>query len=234
MDYLEILYRSIISIAFIFIITKLLGPKQVSQLTFFDYVVGITLGSLSASLAIDNSLPIGYGLIAISVYAIFSLLSSLLSRKSMSARRWLEGNPHILISKGKILGKELKRSQFTVNDLLRELRTKGYFNLSDVNHALLETNGKLSVQPKSAKRPVYTEDMNLHLQDQGLCANVVIDGNVMQRNLAQMGKDTAWLANELKRQEVRVQDILLATLDTSDQLSVYQKNELDSKKTILH
>lgn len=230
---LEITVRALIAFVFIFIIAEILGSKQISQLTFFDYIVGITLGSVAATMAIDDALPIWYGLIVMGVFVILPVALNILTRKSIWARRIFEGRPIVLISEGKIIFKELKRAQFAVNDLLRELRTQGYFNIADVNHAILETNGMVSVLPKSAKRPVVTEDINLALPNQGLCANVIIDGKIMAANLKAMGRDENWLYAELNKQGVKLENLLLATLDTDYCLSTYERDQSNEKRTIL-
>ncbi len=185
----EIFLRGVLSFIALFLIAELLGTKQISQLTFFDYIVGITVGSVAATMAIDDALPVWYGLIVIGVLGFFTFAIDILCRKSIWARRLFFGRPYSLIDGGKILYRELIRAKFTVNDLLRELRNQGYFNIADVSHAILETNGLLSVLPKSAKRPVTTEDLKLNLPEQGLLANVVIDGQIMDANLRACGKD---------------------------------------------
>lgn len=231
--FVEVLLRSILSFAFILILAEFLGAKQISQLTFSDYILGITLGSMASTLAIDDSLPVWYGITGMAVFALFTFIVNLLNRKTIWGRRLLEGKPHVLIEDGKISYKELKRAQFSVNDLLRELRTQGYFNIADVNHAIQETNGMLSVLPKSAKRQVVTEDLNLTLPEQGLCANLIIDGNIMTANLRAMGRDVNWLLNELEKQQVKPEDVLLATLDTDYKLSAYIKDGTEKKRSIL-
>lgn len=230
---LEILIRAVLSFVALFLIAELLGTKQISQLTFFDYIMGITVGSVAATMAIDDALPIWYGLIVIGVLAVFTFVIDILCRKSIWARRIFYGRPYVLISEGNILYNELKRAKFTVNDLLRELRSQGYFNISDIHYAILETNGLLSAMPKTAKRPVNTEDLKLDLPDQSLCANVVIDGKIMEDNLRACGKDTDWLKAELQRQNIALSDALLCTLDGDYHLSAYEKTDTATHRTIM-
>lgn len=230
---LEILIRAVLSFIALFLIAELLGTKQISQLTFFDYIVGITVGSVAATMAIDDALPIWYGMIVIGVLAVFTFAIDILCRKSIWARRIFYGRSYVLISEGKILYNELKSAKFTVNDLLRELRSQGYFNVGDIQHAILETNGLLSALAKTAKRPVNTEDLKLNLPDQGLCANVVIDGKIMEDNLRACGKDTKWLRAELQKQNIALSDALLCTLDKDANLSAYVKTYSDTHRTVL-
>ncbi len=229
--YVEILLRSILSFVFLLLIAKMLGARQISQLSYFDYILGITLGSMASSLAIDDVLSVWKGLIGMAVFGLFTFLLSILSRKSIRARRFFEGKPRILINEGKIMYNELKKAQFSINDLLRELRTQGYFNIADVNFALQETNGMLSVMPKGKKRPVVAEDLNLAPPEQGLCANVIIDGKIMAANLKAVGKDIRWLADELEKQGILAEDAVLATVDKDYNLSVYKKENLGTGRT---
>jgi len=230
---LEIFLRAVLSFVALFLIAELLGTKQISQLTFFDYIVGITVGSVASTMAIDDALPVWYGLIVIGVLGVFTFAIDILNRKSIWARRIFSGRPYVLVSDGKIHYHELKSAKFNINDLLREMRTQGYFNIADVLYAILETNGHLSVLPKTAMRPVITSDLKLSLPEQGLCANVVIDGQIMEANLHACGKDKGWLLSQLKKQSVDVSEALLCTLDKDFNLSAYLKSDSEQRRTIL-
>lgn len=231
-QYLEVTIRCLIAFAFLFIITEILGSKHISQLTFFDYVVGITIGSIAATMSIDDALPIWYGVIGLAVFGGLSFIISIINRKTVLGRRIFTGNPIFLISEGVILYNEIKRARLNINDLLRELRTQGYFNIADIHHAILETNGSISVLPKSLKKPVFCEDLNLNLPQQGIYANVIIDKKIMKGNLDAMHKDEDWLFMELKKQKEELKNIALATLDLNGNLSVYPINKEKKHRTI--
>ena len=188
LDIGEIAVRSVVSIAVLFILAKLMGSKQISQLNFFDYVVGISIGSIAAEMSADTELPFHFPLIAMGVYAAIAVVISVSTNKSIKVRRFMNGTPSILIDRGRILRENLKRERIDINELLCQCRGQGYFNISDIDFAILETNGKLSILPQSAKRPVTPQDMNLTPPEEGLCANIVIDGQIMEKHLHSVGK----------------------------------------------
>ena len=218
----DILLRSVISIVALFILAKLMGAKQISQLTFFDYVIGISIGSIAADVAADIESSYVDAVCGMVIYAGVAILISFLSRKSMKARRVLTGTPTILIDRGKLLKENLKRARFDVNELLCECRVSGYFNIADLEYAFMEPDGRLSFIPKAAKKPVTAEDLNLSPEQERLVANVIIDGKVMPENLKAMGRNEDWIYRQLKAQNIKdKEEILLATLDTAGDLSVY-------------
>lgn len=230
----EILLRSVSSIVILFILTKLMGYKQISQLTFFDYAVGITIGSIAAQMAFDKDTPFYFMVIAMAVYAGVSILISFITNKSIKARRVLTGTPIMLIENGKIIKKNLNSAHFDLNDLLSECRIGGYFNISDIQYAIMETNGKVSFLVKSDKRPLEPYDINLRPPQEGLCANVIIDGQVMQENLKMIGKNEEWLQKQLKEQKVNdVSQVLLGTCDRDNQLTLFFEKEKGTKHTEL-
>lgn len=232
--YVEIVVRTLITFAVLLVLTKLLGVKQIAQMTLFDYVVGITIGSIAGAMCMDNEIPLAYGLIALGIFILMSILIDIINRKSICGRRLFTGRPNVLIANGQIMYKGLKRSQFSVNDLLRELRVQGYFNIAEIEHAVLETSGMLSILPRTSKRPVTVEDMQLSPPAAGLVANVIIDGKLLHGNITAMDKTADWLLSELKKQGFdKLDKILLATLDDNGALSVYAKNENDEARSIL-
>lgn len=232
--YVEIVVRTLITFAVLLVLTKLLGVKQIAQMTLFDYVVGITIGSIAGAMCMDDEIPLAYGLIALGIFILMSILIDIINRKSICGRRLFTGRPNVLIANGQIMYKGLKRSQFSVNDLLRELRVQGYFNIAEIEHAVLETSGMLSILPRTSKRPVTVEDMQLSPPAAGLVANVIIDGKLLHGNITAMDKTADWLLSELKKQGFdKLDKILLATLDDNGALSVYAKNENDEARSIL-
>lgn len=227
-ELLMVLLRGLISLVCLFLIAKLLGKKQVSQLSLFDYVIGISIGNFAAEITInlDNSLI--YGLSAVIEFGLIAYTISIITMKSIVLRRFFMGTPTVLIENGKILEKGLKKVHFDINDMLEECRSNGYFDLNEIDYALMECNGKLSIMPKSGYKPATVKDLNLKQNVQGLCANVIIDGNVMKDNLNNMEKDVEWLEQQLKIKGYNKDDVLLATLDVNEKLTIYQRN-LDKK-----
>ena len=238
MEYLigigEIIIRSLASLVALFLLTKLMGVRQVSQLTFFDYIVGITIGSIAAELAADTNMSFFDSLTAMVVYSVAAASISLITNKSIKARRYFSGTPVIMIDDGKIIRANLSKQRYDLNDLLSECRTAGYFNISDIRYAVLEENGKLSILPKAINRPVTTGDMNLAPPEQGLCVSVIMDGRAMAQNLKKVGKNEQWLKNKLGEQDIKhISEVLLATYDESDNLSVYLMDEKAKHKGLL-
>ena len=144
------------------------------------------------------------------------------------------GTPTLLIQDGKILQKNLKKVKFDVNDLLEECRENGYFDIAQIQDAIMEADGSLSILPKSEYRPLTPKDMNLSVSKEGLVGNVIIDGKLMKQNLFYMGKKETWLKKELKELGYQTyRDILLATLDEKNHIQVYERNEEVKEKQIL-
>lgn len=231
--YLEVFLRTLLSIAVLLLLTRLDGSKQISQLTFYDYIVGITAGSIAASMCIELDVNIWYAIIGIAMFMLSSLLLSMLTNKSIVMRRVLTGTPIFLMAGGKILYDGLKHAHFDVNDLLRELRVAGYFDINEVNYAILETNGTVSVMPMPDARPAKTSEQGITLPQETLSANVIIDGKIIPGNLSAMNKDATFIRDELKKQKLNMKNVALATLDTDGNLSVYLKETGNGLRTIL-
>lgn len=228
-----VLLRGFISFVCLFLITKLLGKKQVSQLSLFDYVIGISIGNFAAEITINLDSSLIYGLVAVIEFGLIAYIISILTMKSIVLRRFFMGTPTVLIEKGKIMEKGLKKVHFDINDLLEECRTNGYFDLNEIDYALMECNGQLSIMPKSGYKPVTVKDLELKQNIQGLCANVIIDGNVMDVNLKNMNKDIKWLEQQLKIKGYNKDDVLLATLDINEKLTIYERNLDKQVKNVL-
>jgi uncharacterized membrane protein YcaP (DUF421 family) len=227
-DILTIILKSLASVVILFILTRIMGKKQLSQLTFFDYVVGISIGSIAAAFAVDSSVNYAKGITGLIIYALFPIILSLISMKSNKARILLDGKPTILVNNGQIVGENLKKAKLTVNDILEECRLKGAFNLADVEFAVLETNGQVSVELKSANQPLTPKDMNIQTAYKGLCLNVIVDGEILDHHLQMVGKDRMWLKEELKKQNVTdFRQVLLGYLDSNNRLIVQKKDDLN-------
>lgn len=222
----DVVIRALFSLITLFLVTKMLGKKQVSQLSLFDYVIGISIGNFAAEMTTNIEIQFINGIVAVVIFGVVAYLVSLGTMKSIHLRRFFMGTPTILIEKGKLLDKGLKKVKFDINDLLEECRGNGYFDISQIEYAVMEVNGKISILPKEAYKPVTLTDMNLKATQEGLCANVIVDGNIMIDNLERMHKDEKWLMHELKVKGFKeATPILLATLDPSDTLRIYERNQ---------
>ncbi|MDO5557272.1 MAG: DUF421 domain-containing protein [Clostridia bacterium] len=224
MDFLKILYLSSGSVIVLFILTKIMGNKEMAQLTMFDYIVGITIGSIAAEMATSLENSFTEPLIAMIVYAIFTVLISFISTKSIRARKFLTGISLILLDNGKLYKSNFKKAKLDINEFLVECRTKGYFNLSDIQTAILEPNGKLSILPVNLKRPATAEDLNLNPSQEKITTQIVIDGRIIEDNLKALGFDKKWLFKELKKQGFKDEkNIFLALYNKDNNLSIWRK-----------
>lgn len=233
-DFLNICFRTILVLIILFFITKMMGKKQISELNFFDYVVGITIGSIAADISLDIEKNMIAGIAALFIYGFISYIISFVSIKSILARRFFIGVPTVLVEKGKIIESGLKKSKIDVNDLLMEARENGYFNLDEIDYALMEVNGNISFLPKEKEKPVTKRDMKIKCSNEGLTVNAIIDSKYMVNNMKTINKDKEWLDHELKVNGYDNYDnILLATIDNNYKVTIYEKNVKPDKNTVL-
>lgn len=233
-NFLNICFRTILVLIILFFITKMMGKKQISELNFFDYVVGITIGSIAADISLDIEKNMIAGIAALFIYGFISYIISFVSIKSILARRFFIGVPTVLVEKGKIIESGLKKSKIDVNDLLMEARENGYFNLDEIDYALMEVNGNISFLPKEKEKPVTKRDMKIKCSNEGLTVNAIIDSKYMVNNMKAINKDKEWLDHELKVNGYDNYDnILLATIDNNYKVTIYEKNVNPDKNTVL-
>ena len=221
---LDVIIKGFISLLILFFVIRLLGKKQVSQLNIFDYVIGISLGNLAAEMTINSDISIINGFIAMVIYGICSLFVSYITSKSIIARRLISGTPVILMEHGKLSKKQLQKVKLDVNDLMQDAREDGYFDLSEIDYAIMEVSGKVTFLPKEENRPITLKDMNIKTNNKGLSAVLIIDGNIMYNNLRNFGKDTKWLLKKLKEKNYNLSDILLLLCNNSDEIIIYEKS----------
>lgn len=223
MEFLYILILSFVSIAVLFVLTKLSGSRQISEMSFFDYIVGISIGSIAAEMATNIDLEWWKGITAMTFYALTGIVLSYISQKSLKARKFISGQPIILIEKGKILKKNLSKAKIEINDLLTSARSNGYFNLADIEYAIMETTGKISFMPVALKRQLTPKDFNFAPMADGLYINVIIDGRIMEKDLKNADMTKKELKEHLKDRGKKAEDILLATVDNKKQLTIFEK-----------
>lgn len=217
----RVVLTSMFSVIALFLLTKLMGNRQMSQLSMFDYINGITIGSISAEICYsdDYILPT----IAMFIYVLFSILVSYIASKSVKCRRFLNGTPLVLFDKSNFKLENFKKSRLDLNEVLSECRTQGYFNLDDIQTIILEANGKISVLPKSDKRAVTPEDLKIVTTQEVNPINLIVNGEVITDNLKISGKNDTWLYKQLKLQHINSpKDVLLAFCDDNNSLSIYK------------
>lgn len=199
MDLLKVALTSIASLAVLFGLTKLMGNKQISQLSLFDYIIGISIGSIAAEFATELENP-ERTLLALVIYGVSAYLVSLVTNKSTGLRKLISGKPLILLDKGKLYRENFKKAKIDLTDFLTQCRTQGYFDLSQIQTAVFEFNGSISILPAEKYRPLSPSDMNLNPVQQEIQVNVILDGNVNESNLKQTGNNLVWLNNQLRVQ----------------------------------
>ena len=224
-----VLIDSAVAFLYLFVISKLLGKKQIAQLEFIDYTVGISLGSIAAEMATNTEVPFYYFLIAMTIFFLFAVLVAVVGRKTTFLKRLLKGKPATLIYDGKINYKELKKNKIDVNDLLSMRREKGYFDIADVAYAVFEPSGELSVLPVGAQKPLVMEDLDKDkIKPAQLEDIVVVDGVLSWSGLNNAGKDEQWLFKRLGVTDGKdLKDILLCVYDAeNDKLNTYRKSDM--------
>ncbi len=224
MEYLTICYQALFSIIALLVLTKFMGYRQVSQFSMFDYINGITIGSIAAEMAVDLEGNFLKPLVAMIIYTIVVLLLSKISQKSIKLRRLINGKAITIYQNGKIYNENLRKAKMDVDEFLVECRVNGYFDLSQIESAILEPNGKISILPVSEERPATPKDLGITPTQEEVFANIIIDGKVMKENLKHVGRDMNWLNQKLEGQNIKkIEDVFLAICDKQDNFYVYPK-----------
>lgn len=221
MDFWHAFIIAPVSLLVLFILSKLIGNKQMANLNLFDYINGITIGSIAAEMATNGFDEFIDCLIALVIYAAVVILLSYLSQKSVMLRRFLTGKTIVMYDRGKIYKRNFMTAKIDMNEFLSMLRNKGYFCLDDIETAYLEQDGNLSVLPKSSKRPVTPSDMKIRVMRERPEVVVVSDGRVQKKNLKSTGNNIEWLERQLKLQGKSVRDVFTAVCDGSNNLKIY-------------
>lgn len=220
-EVLVVIIRGIIAFFTLLIFTRILGKQEISQLTFFDYINGITIGSIAGSLTTNlnsRALTEWVGL-ATWTGAVFFL--HILTLKSRYLAKYLDGEPTIIIMNGKIMYPAMKKMHYRLSELMAQLRTNNIFDLSEVEFAILETSGKLSVLKKSSYQPVTPHDLNIPTKYKGLSIELISDGQILEQNLKQINLDRYWLEDQLKTKGIKdVSEVYFASIDTQGNLFI--------------
>lgn len=226
--FIVLIRTSILYFAVVFCI-RIMGKGQIGELQPFELVVTIMISALAALPMQDIRIPLIHGIIPIITLLIIQMIISELELKSETARKFFSGKPSILIKKGTINIAELRRQRFNINDLLEELRLQGYFDLSEVYYAVLESNGQLSIIPRSNLKPATKKEVNVQCIQSEFPIALILDGKINNKNLRVAEKDEAWLANQLRKNNISSPNkLFFAMLDTQHKF-VYQYKEGEDK-----
>lgn len=222
----KLLIFSSVAVVYLFIISKFMGKKQIAQLEFIDYVMGISIGSISAEMATDvTDTPWYYYIIGMTIFFLFDLMVSYIGRKGPTLKHFFKGKPEVIIYDGMLQYKTLKKSKLDVNEVIAMCREKGYFDISDVAYAIFETSGNLSIMPKSNQKPIVIEDMEKHLPPASLPYYLVVDGVISYSSLRTLNKDEQWLYKKAKLNKKTIKKVILAMYDDKkDKINLQYKN----------
>jgi len=221
-----VIIRSAISFFVLLILVRLMGKQQVAQLTFFDYIVGITIGSIAGTLSVQVNENTLATLAGMGTWAILAILLAVVGIHNSWLRKVVDGEATVVVKDGKILEENLKKIRIPIEELMSELRTQGVFSVADVENALFEPGGKISIQKKSDKQPLTPSDMKLTAQYDGLPTTLIMDGMIQEEELHSLGLSKAWLHHQLNKQNIReAAEVSLAQLDTKGNLYVDLKGD---------
>lgn len=224
MELLYIFFTSLGSIIALFILTKIMGNREMSQLSMFDYINGITIGSIAAEMATSLENDFLKPLTAMVVYTMVIVLISLVNSKSIKIRRIINGETLILLDNGKLYRENFKRAKLDIGEFLTQCRKSGYFNIANIQTAILESNGKISFLPLSTQRPVTPSDLNIIIPNEKPLVNVIVDGKILPDNLKFTGNNEKWIEKQLHAQGVsKLSDVFLGICDNENNLNIYVK-----------
>lgn len=222
---LIILVRTIILYILVLIVMRFMGKREIGQLQPFELAISIMIADLASIPMSELGIPITNGIIPILGLLLMHLLISVLNMKSIRFRQIICGKPNILIYRGKIDEKALKKERFTINELEERLRAANIINLGDVEYAILETSGQLTVIPKPNKRTTTPEDFNIEPEYEGIPYDLVIDGEIMRQNLQKIGKDENWLKKQLEKFNIKSEEALVVTFDGKGNIFCQKKEK---------
>lgn len=230
MVYLKTALTAVFSIAALFAMTELIGRRQVAQLSMFDYINGITIGSIAAELATAEGEDFWKWLIALVVYGGATTLFGLATDKSIHLRLWLNGRPLILLQNGVLNVDNFRKCRLDVGEFLTQCRNGGWFDLDALDTVVMEPNGNLSFLPKEVQRPVTPQDLNLSPEQTTIPLSVIQDGQVLKGNLQAAGRDAAWLDRELTKRQLGRDEVFLACIGQSGALQIFPRSANNEKK----
>lgn len=217
-DWLNITLRSIGALVYLFLLTKIIGKRQIKQLTYIEYIMGITIGSITGFMATEMDGPIYHSLIAMGIFGLVPVLIEWFSLKSKILRDFFQSKATVLVKEGKILEDNLKKERLTAEDLMERLRVKNVFKVADVEFALMETSGEISVLLKSQSQPVTPKQLELNVAPTEEGQTVILDGVIMDEPLATAGLNRRWVRTELQKAGVALENVFLGQVDKGGEL----------------
>lgn len=220
---LMVIPRSLISIICLFIVTKIIGKRQVSELSLFDYTIGISIGNFIAEMIINLDTQFIDGVVAMFVFGIVAYIVNLLTLKSIHFRRILSGTPTIIIDNGKLIESGLKKANIDIHDLLTQCRLQGYYDINELSYAIMECNGSISFLPKSEYKPVELKDLKIKSNKEKLTSNIIVDGHYMEDAIKESNITKDYIIKEMKKENIsKIDEILLATYN-DNKITFYKK-----------
>jgi len=219
----NVVLRSFLILILMFFLLKVMGKKQVSQMNFFDYITGITIGSIAADICLDIEKNLISGIVCLLIFCLVAVILSYLELKSLLMRKIINGTTVELMKDGEILVDNLAKNMITIDMLECEARVAGYFDLNDINVAILESNGKMSFLPKDKNSVVVKKDMGIKPKDKGLVYNLIIDGKIVRDNLMLANVDEKWIKHELSVKGKKIDDVMLMTVDNDKNVKIFDK-----------
>lgn len=216
--------RAIILYIVVLVVMRLMGKREIGQLQPFELAISIMIADLASVPMSELGIPLTNGIVPILALLVMYMIISILNMKSVNFRKIMSGKPAILIYRGKIVEKALRKESITINELQERLRVDNIFNLGDVEYAILETNGELTVIQKPEKRTLTPQDLNISPEYEGIPYDLVVEGKVMHENLKSIGKDEIWLEKQLKKFDAKIENTLVATIDGKGQFFCQKKD----------
>lgn len=220
-------FRAIVLYLIVLVVMRLMGKREIGQLQPFELAISIMIADLASIPMTEIGIPIFNGIVPILGLLVMHLIISLINLKSLKAREIICGKPSILIYRGKINEKELKKERFTINELEERLRGNNVVNLGDVEYAILETSGQVTVIQKPEKRNTIPEDFNIVPEYEGIPYDLVVDGKIMNKNLKAIGKNYNWLKKQVEKFDIKPEEALVVTIDGKGQIFCQKKEEVD-------
>lgn len=231
MEFFKIIITSIGSVIALFLMAKLIGNKQMNQMNMFDYINGITIGSIGAELATTSEKDFWKPLVALTIYGLVTYLLNIIASKSIRLRRILEGKSIVLMEKGKLYPEQFKKAKIDLSEFLVICRMSGYFDLSQIHTAIIEHNGQLSFLPTEKNRPVTPNDININPQQSPVMKNIIMDGKILKSNLKLTGYDENYLKARLKDNKLTEKEVFLGAGDNNGNFTFINMNRQNIRKT---
>lgn len=221
MELLQVAITSVVSFLVLFFLAKIMGHRQIAQLSVFDYINGITIGSIAAELATELEKPLR-PLLAMVIYALLTVLLEALARKYQRLRKFISGTPSIILDNGKLYRENMKKARLDLTEFLIQCRQQGYFDLGAIQTAVYESDGRLTILPVAERRPATPEDLGVAPEKEQFFTEVIMDGRILGGNLQRMGVNETWLEKQLRAQGYHsAKEIYLGLVDGNKQLSLY-------------